>query len=96
LVAVILIALVGTAWVGVASYRHIPYSTELWWQFSLDGDAPRMLRAMLLVSVAAIAFAVARLIQPAPPRNRPVKPEETESVRRILKKGRSGPRPMPR
>jgi phosphatidylglycerol lysyltransferase len=83
-VAVILIALAGTAWVGIASYRHIPYSTELWWQFSLDGDAPRMLRAMLLVSVAAIAFVVSRLIRPVPPRVQPVTSEDMESVRRIL------------
>lgn len=83
-IVTILIALVGTAWVGFASYRHIPYSNELWWQFSLDGDAPRMLRAMLLVSIVAIVLAGTKLMRPATPRVEAAGPDDFEPVRRIL------------
>lgn len=83
-IVVILVALVGTGWIGIASYRQIPYSNELWWQFSLDGDAPRTLRAMLLVSVTATLFVVAKLIRPAPPRMQTGQREDMESVLTIL------------
>jgi phosphatidylglycerol lysyltransferase len=83
-VITILIALLGTAWIGIASYRHVPYSNELWWQFSLDGDASRMLRAMLLVSVAAVVFAFVKLMRPAPPRQQALAPGDMEVVRRIV------------
>jgi len=83
-VVVILIALIGTAWVGIASYRHVPYSNELWWQFSLDSNAPRMLRALLLVCVCAIAFAVAKLIRPQPPREGTTGPDALASARGIV------------
>jgi len=36
------------------AYRHVDYSDELWWTFALDGDAPRMLRASLVVVVLLV------------------------------------------
>lgn len=66
-VIVIGTALIGALWLGIASYRHVPFSNELWWQFSLDGDAPRSLRAATIVVVAAIAFSVHKLLRPAAP-----------------------------
>jgi len=83
-IVAIVVALAGTAWVGIASYRHVPYTNELWWQFSLDGNAPRMLRAMLLVSVAATGFVVAKLIRPAPPRETESAADDLDAVRRVL------------
>jgi phosphatidylglycerol lysyltransferase len=84
-IVAILIALAGTAWIGLASYRHIPYSSELWWQFSVDGDAPRMLRALLLVSIAAMVFVLARLIRPAPPQAETPRPDDLVDVSKVLK-----------
>ena len=43
--AVIFLALLGTAWLGIFSYKHVEYSQELWWKFVLHADAPRFLRA---------------------------------------------------
>lgn len=83
-VVAILVALVGTIWIGIASYRQIPYSSELWWQFSVDGDAPRMLRALLLASLTAIVFVVAKLLQPDPPRSKELDREDMNAVRRVL------------
>ena len=51
-VAIFLI-LVCSMWLGFFSYKHLEYSSELWWQFTLNGDAPRFLRATLGVSTFA-------------------------------------------
>jgi phosphatidylglycerol lysyltransferase len=52
------LALGATAWLGLFSYWHVAYSHDLWWQFTLDGGAPRLLRAgvgmAVLVAVAAL------------------------------------------
>lgn len=35
-----LIAILGSAFVGLFAYKHVDYTSSLWWQFSLRGDAP--------------------------------------------------------
>lgn len=66
-------AVVGlSVWLGVFSYRHVEYSDELWWQFSLHGDAPRFLRATVAVAIAICGFVIYRLLtRPAAPRALP-------------------------
>jgi phosphatidylglycerol lysyltransferase len=59
------IAIGASIWVGMLAYRHVPYSNELWWQFELDGQASRMLRASLLAVLLLGAVAVFRLLAPA-------------------------------
>ena len=62
------IAIGAATWVGLLAYRHVPYASELWWQFELDGQAPRMLRASLLAVLLLGTFAAYRLLAPARPR----------------------------
>lgn len=50
----ILMVLASAVWLGIFSYGHVEYQKELWWQFSLTGDAPRYMRA----TVAALGFAI--------------------------------------
>ncbi|HEX5338055.1 MAG TPA: lysylphosphatidylglycerol synthase domain-containing protein, partial [Gallionella sp.] len=38
------IVVLGSTWLGFFSYKHVEYSSELWWQFALHGDASRFLR----------------------------------------------------
>jgi phosphatidylglycerol lysyltransferase len=59
------VAVGASVWVGLLAYRHVPYANELWWQFALDGHAPRMLRASLLAVLVLGAFAALRLMAPA-------------------------------
>jgi phosphatidylglycerol lysyltransferase len=59
------VAIGAATWVGLLAYRHVPYANELWWQFELDGQAPRMLRASLLAVLLLGAFAAYRLLAPA-------------------------------
>jgi len=49
-------------WLGLFVYRHETYSTQLWWQFALAGDAPRFLRASVGVGVVVVLFVLARLL----------------------------------
>jgi phosphatidylglycerol lysyltransferase len=70
---------------GFFAYRDVEYSHELWWQFSYDSNAPRFLRALLLLSVVAVAYGLSRLLAIAPPPALP-KPTEVElaEARRIV------------
>jgi lysylphosphatidylglycerol synthetase-like protein (DUF2156 family) len=56
------------AWLGFFSYKHVEYSSDLWWQFSLRrGDAPRFLRASIGVFAVLMLVAIRRLLRPAAP-----------------------------
>ena len=59
------LALGATIWLGLFSYRHVAYSHDLWWQFTLDGDAPRWLRASVGVAVLVAAAALGHLLGPS-------------------------------
>lgn len=50
----IAMVLVSAVWLGIFSYKNVQYQEELWWKFTLLGDAPRYLRA----TVAALGFAI--------------------------------------
>ena len=57
---------IATTWIGFLMYRHVEYSNELWWTFAFDGNAPRMLRVSLLVSILTAAYMLRYLLRPAP------------------------------
>jgi phosphatidylglycerol lysyltransferase len=66
--AVSIAGVIATAiWVAMLAYRHIDYSGELWWTFALDANAPRALRATLVVVLLATAYLLLNLLQPARP-----------------------------
>ncbi|MHB1206442.1 MAG: bifunctional lysylphosphatidylglycerol flippase/synthetase MprF [Rhodospirillaceae bacterium] len=54
----------GSIWLGFFAHRHVEYSSELWWQFELNGNAPRFLRASLLVILLFTAVMVRQLLLP--------------------------------
>lgn len=63
-----IIGVVGASiWVGLLAYRNVDYSDDLWWTFAFDADAPRMLRAAFVVSVAGFAVLLVNLLRPARP-----------------------------
>jgi len=66
--AAVLLVLVCSIWLGLFSYKHVAYSEELWWQFTLHGDAPRFLRAALGSMVLLMGFSLAKLLRPASPK----------------------------
>jgi phosphatidylglycerol lysyltransferase len=80
----IFLVLVSSVWLGFFSYRHIEYSSELWWQFTLHGDAPRFLRAMLGVTAIVVFFTLARLLRPVSPKHIPPQQKDLERVRGVI------------
>ena len=65
--AAIAVVLLCSIWLGFFSYKHVEYSSELWWDFSFSdqGEAPRFLRAMVGALGAALFFGIAKLLRPA-------------------------------
>jgi phosphatidylglycerol lysyltransferase len=53
-------------WLGFFAYKHVEYTSELWWRFALFGDAPRFLRASVGVVVVLLGVSLARLLRAAP------------------------------
>ncbi len=52
-------------WIGIFSYKHVDFQTDLWWQFAWKGDASRFLRASFGAAVMLIAAIVIRFGNPA-------------------------------
>jgi phosphatidylglycerol lysyltransferase len=67
-IAMIVIVLAGSAWIGFFAYRNVQYANELWWQFSYKADAPRFLRAVLLSAVLTTGYAMYYLLAVARPK----------------------------
>jgi phosphatidylglycerol lysyltransferase len=76
--------IVASVWVGLLVNRHVEYSNDLWWTFAFDGNAPRMLRASLLVCVLTAAFLLFSLLRPAPPVPELTRKPELDDIRRVL------------
>lgn len=58
------IVFISTAWLTYFSYKHVEYSTDLWWMFAFKADAPRSLRAAVGALVAALTYAFAKILHP--------------------------------
>lgn len=61
------VASVGTTvivstWLGFFVYRHVEYSNNLWWDFAWNDNAPRFLRATVLVFAVVAAFGLHSII----------------------------------
>lgn len=59
------VVVIGAATILFFVYRDVEYSDALWWQFEFGGEAPRGLRAVLGLALAAMAVAIASLLRPA-------------------------------
>lgn len=77
--AAIAICILGSLWLGFFAYKHVDYSHDLWWHFTLFGNAPRFLRASVGVAALALGVAFWRLLRPAAPV--PARPSEEETAR---------------
>jgi phosphatidylglycerol lysyltransferase len=64
--AAVVAALAASVWLGLFAFQHVEYSTDLWWQFALQGEASRFLRGSVAAATVILLVAVARLIGYAP------------------------------
>lgn len=83
-----LLVLLGTGWLLLFSYRDVAYQNELWWQFELDSQASRGLRALAGASVLFLAYGVARLLRPAPPDPAPPTDDDWSTIEQIVSESR--------
>jgi phosphatidylglycerol lysyltransferase len=79
----VLLVVAGCVWLGLFSYKRVAYSDDLWWRFTLRGDAPRFLRATVGAVGFIVAAAVSRLLRPASPARPSATPEELDRAARI-------------
>ncbi|MCA9256904.1 MAG: bifunctional lysylphosphatidylglycerol flippase/synthetase MprF, partial [Phycisphaerales bacterium] len=54
-----------TTWLVLFAYKHVEYRNDLWWEFSLHGDAPRSLRALVGAGAMLFFYGIARFLGPA-------------------------------
>ena len=66
-IASIAMVVIASVCIGFFAHRHVQYANALWWTFAADGDAPRMLRAALVIVVLAAAYVASNLLRPARP-----------------------------
>ncbi|UXN02926.1 bifunctional lysylphosphatidylglycerol flippase/synthetase MprF [Bartonella sp. HY406] len=57
------ITCIGAAlWLGFFVYRHVEYSNNLWWDFAWNANAPRFLRASLVILAGIFIIALYNII----------------------------------
>lgn len=71
-------------WLLLFAYQDVPYSNQLWWQFTLDADAPRGLRAALGSAVVLVIVSLTWLLRTARPTIHLPNAEEIQRAAKIL------------
>lgn len=51
------------AWILLFAYQDVDYADRMWWQFAFDAHAPRSLRALMAVTMTALAFGLWQLFR---------------------------------
>jgi phosphatidylglycerol lysyltransferase len=65
--AAVVAVVAASVFLGTFSYKHVEYSTELWWQFEMQADASRFLRSSVGAGIAVLVFGLRYLLNPGPP-----------------------------
>ena len=73
-----------SVWLLLFAYQDVPYTHRLWWQFTLDADAPRGLRATLGSAVLLVVVALTWLLRTARPVIHLPTDDELQRASRIL------------
>lgn len=73
-----------SVWLLLFAYQDVPYSHQLWWQFTLDADAPRGLRSLLGSAVLLVIVALTWLLRTARPTIHLPTADELQRASRIL------------
>ncbi|WP_410897338.1 bifunctional lysylphosphatidylglycerol flippase/synthetase MprF [Pseudomonas chlororaphis] len=71
-------------WLLLFAYQDVPYSHQLWWQFTLDADAPRGLRSLLGAAVLLLVVSLTWLLRTARPVIHLPTREELDKAAQIL------------
>jgi phosphatidylglycerol lysyltransferase len=82
--AAVVVIVMGSIWLGLFSYRNIAYAHSLWWQFEIEGDAPRFLRATVAIILVGMVYAASQLLRPIPVAPPPPRQEDIERLMPIV------------
>jgi phosphatidylglycerol lysyltransferase len=74
------LVLVATVWLLFFVYSHVEYSNDLWWQFATSANAPRALRALLVLCLGTLVFALLRLLHSA---RRPLPAADAQALQQL-------------
>lgn len=82
--------LIGTFWLILFSYKHVEYSNDLWWEFTFVHNAPRAMRAGVLVAIVAAGYGLHRLLRPMRMQpDLPTPAEQNQAFQLVQKYGRT-------
>lgn len=63
-IATVLGVFLASVWLGTLAYGNVAYANRLWWQVTLQGNAPRFLRASVGVAGLFVMLGLFRLLRP--------------------------------
>ncbi|MBI4774429.1 MAG: bifunctional lysylphosphatidylglycerol flippase/synthetase MprF [Deltaproteobacteria bacterium] len=75
-IAGIAAVLLCSLWLGLFSYKHVEFRSDLWWYFAFAGNASRFARAGVGVVALLSFYIAAKMLSPAPPRFSGTRKEE--------------------
>ncbi|WP_231107040.1 bifunctional lysylphosphatidylglycerol flippase/synthetase MprF [Pandoraea pnomenusa] len=73
-------------WLMFMSYRRVGYANQLWWQFTFGGDAPRSMRALMVVAVIGLGLSLWQLLRQSPGAIVPASEDELARARAVIRK----------
>jgi phosphatidylglycerol lysyltransferase len=83
-IAAVIGAIGASVWIGFFAFKHVDYSHELWWQFELQGEVSRFLRASVGVGLTVLFVAIARLLSFAPHETAPPSEQDLAAAERAI------------
>ena len=83
-IAAVVAAVAASVWLGLFAFKHVEYSSALWWQFALEGEASRFLRGSVAAATTVLLVAVARLIGHAPHEVEPPSDEDLRAAGEVI------------
>lgn len=78
------VVIAATLWVLFFAYQDVPYAHQLWWEFEMDAQAPRSLRAITAVAIATAGVAAWHLTSPPVKRLPLPGPQELEMASKAM------------
>jgi len=83
-ITILVLVLVATGCLLFFAYKHVDFSSELWWEFGLTSYAARSLRATTVAFVSAMLWGVVRVLRSARPEFVPATAGDLEPVVQIV------------
>ena len=77
-------AVSASVWLGLFAFQHVDYSSELWWQFELQSDASRFLRASVGAAIVVTLAGLRRLVGHAPHEAPPPSDADLADAARVI------------